>query len=502
MGSESQRYVLARRIAIIGAGSAGIAAAKYLQKRNVKLPGLDLTHLFRYFKAEKTFEAVDVYEQRSNPGGLWNHSVSSTKDGLFQVPNENPITPPEKPVEASDVFVSPVYDSLEVNIPHPIMAYSGFPFREGIPLFPGHAEVIRYLENYSKDVMDIIQFSTQIDEVCFVEETKTSNGSITAMWKVNGVNLPSKERFTRDYDAVVVANGHYAVPFIPNIPGLGVWASRFPGSIIHSKYYRTPDHYMDKRVIVVGSSASGLDIASHLTEVCSLPVYQSQKSVSDFARGFLDNSKIKIVGQIASVIPDQRKVMLMDGTEIEAVDTIVFCTGYLYSFPFFHNLKPSPIVEGAMVHGTYLHLLYTAHPSLCFLALPKKIIPFPVAEAQAAVVARIYSGRLALPLTAIMKAWESGQMIKTATPDRFHVFDSLQDGKYINYMIDWALKATKRDQLENEGQGKIPEKWGPEQFWIRGNIGIMRRALWSRGEARHQIRTFEELGVEYEAIDN
>ena len=34
MGSEEQRYIVARRVAIIGAGSAGIVAAKCLQHRS------------------------------------------------------------------------------------------------------------------------------------------------------------------------------------------------------------------------------------------------------------------------------------------------------------------------------------------------------------------------------------------------------------------------------------------------------------------------------------
>lgn len=463
---------------------------------------IELTYTSRYFVAEKTFKAVDVYEQRGRPGGLWNHTVSSTKDGLFQVPNVNPITPPERSVGGRDVFVSPIYDSLEVNIPHPMMAYSDFPFAEGIPLFPGHAEVLRYLEHYSEDVAECIQFSTQISEVCLVEEIETKNGTIEATWKVHGVNLLSGEQFKRDYDAVVVANGHYAVPFIPDIPGLKVWQSQFPESIAHSKYYRTPDRFKDKRVIVVGSSASGLDIASHLTEVCKTPVYQSQKSVSELARGFMDNPNIQTVGQIARLIPDGRKAILIDGTEIDAVDAIIFCTGYFYSFAFLQNLKPSPIVEGAMVHGTYQHLFFTPHPSLCFLSLPQKVIPFPIAEAQAAVVARVYSGRLSFPSASVMREWEARQLRKSASSDRFHVFDSLEDGKYINFLVEWALRAKRRDQLEKQGQGKIPEGWNPEKFWIRERIGIMRRAFAARGEARHQVTTFEELGIKYESTDS
>src|ERR1700744_3631249 len=114
----------------------------------MQLENPELTDSPRYFKAENFFESVDVYEQRSNSGGLWNHTESSTNDGLFQIPNVNPFTSPERPVGKGDVFVTPMYDSLEVNIPHPLMSYSDMSFEKGIPLFPGHAEVLKYLVRY------------------------------------------------------------------------------------------------------------------------------------------------------------------------------------------------------------------------------------------------------------------------------------------------------------------------------------------------------------------
>ena len=86
-------------------------------------------------------------------------------------------------------------------------------------------------------------------------------------------------------------------------------------------------------------------------------------------------------------------------------------------------------------------------------------------------------------------------------PERFHVFDSLEDGKYINYLIEWALRAKKRDHLEKQGQGKIPEGWGSEKFWIRERIGVMRRAFAARRDSRHQVTTFEELGIKYESTN-
>lgn len=45
---------------------------------------------------------------------------------------------------------------------------------------------------------------------------------------------------------MVVANGHYHAPRIPNIPGLSEWKSRWPDRVQHSKTYRIPEAYKGK----------------------------------------------------------------------------------------------------------------------------------------------------------------------------------------------------------------------------------------------------------------
>lgn len=52
--------------------------------------------------------------------------------------------------------------------------------------------------------------------------------------------------WTESFDAVVVASGHYSVPFIPPIPGLKEFAERYPNSIEHTKQYRGPAGYEGK----------------------------------------------------------------------------------------------------------------------------------------------------------------------------------------------------------------------------------------------------------------
>lgn len=48
------------------------------------------------------------------------------------------------------------------------------------------------------------------------------------------------------FDAVVVASGHYSVPYVPAVEGLEAMQRARPGSVLHSKHFRGRDAYRDK----------------------------------------------------------------------------------------------------------------------------------------------------------------------------------------------------------------------------------------------------------------
>jgi cation diffusion facilitator CzcD-associated flavoprotein CzcO len=58
------------------------------------------------------------------------------------------------------------------------------------------------------------------------------------------------------FDAVVVANGHYSEPNLPDVPGAGSW----PGLQMHSHNYRVPEAFTVQVVVVVGASNSGMTL--------------------------------------------------------------------------------------------------------------------------------------------------------------------------------------------------------------------------------------------------
>jgi cation diffusion facilitator CzcD-associated flavoprotein CzcO len=48
------------------------------------------------------------------------------------------------------------------------------------------------------------------------------------------------------FDAVVVASGHYWVPYVPDIEGLDQFEKTRPGSVVHSKHFRGRDLFHGK----------------------------------------------------------------------------------------------------------------------------------------------------------------------------------------------------------------------------------------------------------------
>ncbi|KTF75211.1 hypothetical protein cypCar_00027095, partial [Cyprinus carpio] len=100
------------RVAVIGAGAAGLCAARHLLSR------------------PDTFAPPVVYELTKNIGGTW---VYEERVGFYD--NGLPIH-------------SSMYRDLRTNIPKEVMSFPDFPFAKHLPSFVHHTEVRKYLEQY------------------------------------------------------------------------------------------------------------------------------------------------------------------------------------------------------------------------------------------------------------------------------------------------------------------------------------------------------------------
>lgn len=148
-----------------------------------------------------------------------------------------------------------IYPLLETNIDVDVMEFSQEPIpkelsdlsiqRHGLDTpFRHHKVMNRYIQSLleRKGYEDFVEYNTTVEKVEKIKEIDK--------WRLTlRKERPSKQKdywWTEDFDAVVVASGHYIVPYIPEIQGLAEFAKAYPGSVEHSKGYRGPEKYRGK----------------------------------------------------------------------------------------------------------------------------------------------------------------------------------------------------------------------------------------------------------------
>ena len=427
-------------------------------------------------------------------GGVWNYTEAPP--GQIDIPQTNPFQhrddwpwQSEKTHDSSvrDTWhvVSPMYEGLETNIPHTLMAFSDEPSLQEHQLFPTRETVTKYLEDYSAEVRHLVRFHTIVLEV----RQMFQNGG--RHWLVRLRDLETDEMSECVYDAIVVASGHYDVPMLPEIKGIREWNKANRGAISHSRCYRRPDGFSGKKVVIVGNSASGIDIASQIATVCKHPIVISQRRDSPMAFAAAYKQEVPEIVEFLPPTQHKRAVRFANGCVETSIDAVLFCTGYYYSFPFLSSLRPQLISTGDRVQHLYQHLFYIDNPSLAFVGLPSRIIPFRTFEGQAAVIARIWANRLGLPSKTKMEEWEADTISERGNGKGFHVLPFPKDFEYHNSMVVWAMQATE------SVHGKMPLKWSEKESWKRERFPEIKKAFANRREARHNVKTMEELGFDY-----
>lgn len=201
------RIQVSKKIAIIGAGAAGLCGAKHMIEA-----GCDVT----------------LYEIGSHVGGMW--------------------------VYNNDNKLSSAYKTLHINTARDLTAFEDFRFDGNVQPFPDHRDMARYLAAYASayDITRRIRFKTRVTDV----RPAPTYAVERPRWQV-----VTEHGDTEDYDSVIVASGHLSKP--EEVPLL---RDGFTGEYLHSHYYRDPAVYASKRICVVGVGNSSCDIAS---DVCS-----------------------------------------------------------------------------------------------------------------------------------------------------------------------------------------------------------------------------------------
>ena len=136
------------------------------------------------------------------------------------------------------------YDRLKLNTGRPFSHLPNRPYPRGTPMFPSRDQVVEHLDRHAREDGIELRLGTEVHRI------EHRDGR----WHV--------ETSAGDIDArqVVVATGYQHSPHVPQFPG----ADGFSADLLHSSEYRNPDPYQGRKVLVVGSGSSGMEIAHDL----------------------------------------------------------------------------------------------------------------------------------------------------------------------------------------------------------------------------------------------
>ncbi|SHN75809.1 flavin-containing monooxygenase [Cryptosporangium aurantiacum] len=369
---------------------------------------------------------------------------------------------------------SSAYRSLHIDTSKYQLSFKDFPMPGSYPDFPHHTEIKAYLDSYAEafGLCDRIEFRTG------VEHAQPREGG--------GWRLRTTAGETREFDFLVVANGHHWDPRYPDFPG------EFDGRILHSHHYVDPQTPLDlqgKRILVVGIGNSAADITVELSSKALqnrvtlstrsgawiVPKYIAGRPGDRFLRtspylpASWQRKAVQALGPVLAgrpelwglpapdhklfeahptqsvelplrlgsgdVIPkgnverlDGSTVHFVDGTSDE-FDVIVYATGYNITFPFF---DPGFLSAPGNRIRLFKRILKPGIPNLAFVGLAQAIPTlFPFVECQSRLVAAYATGHYLPPADAEM------ERVITADEKKYlgHVVNRPRHTQQVDYFL-------------------------------------------------------------------
>ncbi|CAH2351269.1 putative thiol-specific monooxygenase [[Candida] railenensis] len=442
-------------IGVVGAGPGGLAAIYeflHLDKNGTSTVGGE--------KASNPRFKVIAFEQKGKAGGIW----APSKDADLPVPpqeffdkdeyaNPDAIHPRQTipaEVDASSTFENPivikdtsvisrelewrrsgVYPSLFTNIPSRFTRFSYIPNDEEyldesrtIHPFLTQSELVDRFERFiSKEELEqYIRFNSRVEQVA--KDPKSGKWVIT----VRETNDETKQEkwYQQEFDAVVIANGHYTVPNFPRIKGLDVFNKKNPEKLIHAKSYRDAGAFKDKKVLVVGGSISTANLVQYIYPVAKQTVISRRGPhlVFPYIDKALESEGITTKPTIQEITEDG-EFLFTDGTKDSGFDIVLFTTGYHYHYPFLNDyLQVKDPSNLSRVSGLYYDTFSIEDPTLAITGVAISGINFHSIEASVAAIAGVWSGfgKAPLPSTEVQKEWSRKRVEATADNLFYHYY--------------------------------------------------------------------------------
>lgn len=176
-----------------------------------------------------------------------------TADRPLEIPSNLPVR--TKSSSENRHVETSVYPLLETNVDSKVMEFSREPIpevrsdlsikRHGLDTpFRHHSVVQKYVESLldRNGYQDLVEYNTTVENA----EKVTDAGPWRLTLRRSGAGNEGDYWWSEEFDAVIVANGHFTIPFIPKVEGVAEFATKYPGSVEHSKGYRGPSKYRGK----------------------------------------------------------------------------------------------------------------------------------------------------------------------------------------------------------------------------------------------------------------
>lgn len=374
---------------VIGTGPSGITALKNLIDQ-----GVDTV----------------AFDRNSDVGGNWIYNEEVSHSSVF---------------ETTHIISSKTLSQYE--------DYTFDDFDKTVSDYPSHDELRRYFQAYAAhfDLYPHIQFETLVESCDRLE-----NGD----WQVKVSKNGAEE--TYEFTHLVVCNGHHWLPRHPQYTG------EFSGEYLHSHEFKKAEPFRDKRVLVIGGGNSACDVAVETSRVSKKTAISWRRGyliIPKFIMGIpsdVFNTRVlwvprkirnffserivklmngknelyglpKVEGKLGSTHPtindellykirhgkvkpygdierfEGRTVHFKDGRS-EEFDSVVACTGYILSHPFF---KKELIDYSSGPVPLYLKMIHPEIENVFFVGMFQPLgCIWPGAELQSKIVARAITG--------------------------------------------------------------------------------------------------------------